>query len=77
MINKERYISVLSQLLNDYYEKIKRAGSASKESKQYIDGYLTAARISDLFQYEELKDIIEKIHLRLLERLFRKEGCLN
>jgi len=64
MINKERYISVLSQLLNDYYEKIKRTGFAAEESKQYIDGYLTAARALDLFKYEELKDIIEKVHLK-------------
>jgi len=64
MINKERYISVLTKLLNDYYREIKRTGSESKESKKYIDGYLTAARALNLFQYEELKDIIEKIHLK-------------
>ena len=64
MINKERYISVLSKLLNDYYKEIKRTGSASKESKQYIDGYLTAARALNIFQYEELKDIVEKIHFK-------------
>ena len=64
MINKERYITVLSQLLNDYYKEIKRTSSASKESKQYIDGYLTAARALNIFQYEELKDIVEKIHLK-------------
>jgi len=64
MINRERYISVLSKLLNDHYKEIKRTGSASKESKQYIDGYLTAARALNIFQYEELKDIVEKIHLK-------------
>ena len=50
--------------MNDYYKEIKRTGSASKESKQYIDGYLTAARALNIFQYEELKDIVEKIHLK-------------
>ena len=64
MINKERYSSLLSKLLNDYYKEIKRAGSASKESKEYIDGYLTAARALNIFQYEELKDIVEKIHFK-------------
>ena len=64
MINKERYTKVLSQLLNDYYKEIKRTGSASKESKQYIDGYLTAARALNIFQYEELRDIIDKIHFK-------------
>ena len=79
MINTERYISVLSQLLNAYYEKTKRTGSASKESKQYIDCYLTAARASDLFPYEELKDIVEKIHLKAFGKTIqeRKMAELN
>jgi hypothetical protein len=72
MINRERYSSLLSKLLNDYYKEIKRTGSASKESKEYIDGYLTAARALNIFQYEELKDIVEKIHLKAFGKSIRE-----
>jgi hypothetical protein len=62
MINKDRYIGILAQILNEHYDEIKRKNTGSKDRQQYIDGYLTAARALDVFDYEELKDLIDKIH---------------
>jgi hypothetical protein len=62
MINKDRYIGILAQTLNEHYDEIKRKNVGSKDRQQYIDGYLTAARAPDVFDYEELKDLIDKIH---------------
>jgi hypothetical protein len=44
MINKDRYIGILSQLLNEHYEITKLKNIVSKERQHYIDGYLTATR---------------------------------
>jgi len=62
MINKQRYIEILTQVLNEHYDEIKRKDKGSKDRQQYIDGYLTAARALEAFDYEELKEIIDKIH---------------
>ena len=60
--NKERYIEILTQNLNEYYKEIKRNNSGSENRQKYIDGYLTAARALGAFDYEELKELIDKIH---------------
>jgi len=62
MINKQRYFEILTQVLNEHYDEIKRKDKGSKDRQQYIDGYLTAARALEAFDYEELKEIIDKIH---------------
>ena len=62
MLNKKRYIEILSQFLNKHYDDIKRKSADAKESEQYITGYLTAARTLSVFDYKELKEIIDKIH---------------
>jgi hypothetical protein len=62
MINKDRYIGILAQILNEHYDEIKRKNTGSKDRQQYIDGYLTAARALNVFNYEELKDLIDKVH---------------
>ena len=62
MINKQRYIDILAQILNEHYDEIKRKDTESKDRQQYIDGYLTAARALEALDYEELKEIIDKIH---------------
>ena len=62
MINKQRYIDILAQVLNEHYDEIKRKNTESKDRQQYIDGYLTAARALEALDYEELKEIIDKIH---------------
>jgi hypothetical protein len=62
MINKDRYVGILAQVLNEHYDEIKRKNVGSKERQQYIDGYLTAARALNVFDYEELKGLIDKIH---------------
>ena len=55
--DKERYIEILTQNLNEYYKEIKRKNSGSENRQKYIDGYLTAARALGVFDY-----IIDKIH---------------
>ncbi|OPY81946.1 MAG: hypothetical protein A4E71_03349 [Smithella sp. PtaU1.Bin162] len=62
MINKKRYKEVLSKLLNEHYEEIKKKHSGSKDRQQYINGYLTAARALGAFDYDELKEIIDNVH---------------
>ncbi|MEE9910242.1 MAG: hypothetical protein K4571_00835 [Deltaproteobacteria bacterium] len=62
MINKERYTEILSQLLNEHYDEIKKRGSASNARQQYIDGFLTAARALEAFDYDALKGVIEQVH---------------
>ena len=62
MINKQRYIDILAQVLNEHYDEIKRKNTESKDRQQYLDGYLIAARALEAFDYEELKEIIDKIH---------------
>lgn len=64
MINKKRYIEILTQLLSDHYAEVKRKSNGAKDSKQYIIGYLTAARALSVFDYEELKVAIDMIHLK-------------
>jgi len=64
MINKKRYIEILTQLLNEHYAEVKRKSNGAKDSNQYIIGYLTAARALGVFDYEELKREIDKIHLK-------------
>lgn len=62
MINKKRYTEILSQLLNEHYSEIKKKDFPSIDRQQYIDGYLTAARALDVFDFDELKKIIDGIH---------------
>lgn len=62
MINKERYIRVLTQVLNKHYDDMKRKNTGDKDHRQYIEGYLTAARALEVFDYEELKEAINKVH---------------
>ena len=36
MINKQRYIDILAQILNEHYDEIKRKDTESKDRQQYI-----------------------------------------
>jgi hypothetical protein len=62
MINKERYLDILSHITWEYCKEIKRNNSVSEERRQYIKGYMAAARALNVFDYEELKEIIDKVH---------------
>lgn len=62
MINKERYLDVLSQVLNEYYAAINRKDAGSAGLQHYIDGYLTAAKALDVVSTGELKKVIDKVH---------------
>jgi len=71
MANKERYIEVLTRMLNDHYNDIKR-DCASKERQRYIDGYLIAARALDVFNFDELKKIIDEIHFQVFGKTIQE-----
>jgi len=71
-MNKERYIEVLNRILKDYYNDIKRKNFGSKERQQFIDGYLTAARALDIFNFKELKEIIDEIHFKVFGKTIRE-----
>ena len=62
MINKERYLDILSHIVWEYCKEIKLNNSVAEERKQYIKGYMAAARALNVFDYEELKEIINKVH---------------
>jgi len=71
-MNKERYIEVLNRILNDYYSDIKRNNLGSKERQQFIDGYMTAARALDIFNFKELKEIIDEIHFKVFGKTIQE-----
>ncbi|MGD0279911.1 MAG: hypothetical protein ABSC11_11455 [Smithella sp.] len=62
MIDKERYLDILSHIVWEYCKEIKLNDSVSEERKQYIRGYVAAARALNVFDYKELKEVIEKVH---------------
>lgn len=71
-MNKERYIEVLKRILSDHYNDIKRKNSGSKERQQYIDGYLTAARALDVFNFDELKEVIDETHFKVFGKTIQE-----
>ena len=62
MINKERYLDILSHIVWECCKEIKLNNSVSEEQRQYIRGYMGAARALNVFDYEELKEVIDKVH---------------
>ncbi|MFZ1036786.1 MAG: hypothetical protein WAN57_06230 [Smithella sp.] len=62
MINKERYLDILSHIVWEYCKEIKLNNSVSEEQRQYIKGYMAAARVLNVLDYEELKEIVNKVH---------------
>jgi hypothetical protein len=64
MTNKERYLDILSHIVWEHYNEIKLKNSVSEERKQYIKGYMAAARVLNELDYEELKEIINKVHFK-------------
>lgn len=78
MANKERYIEVLTRILNDHYNDIKR-DCGSKERQRYIDGYLIAARALDVFSFDELKKTIDEIHFKVFGKTIqeRRQSEMN
>lgn len=64
MTNKERYLDILSHIVWEYCKEIKLNNSVSEKRKQYIKGYMAAARVLNVLDYEELKEIINKVHFK-------------
>jgi hypothetical protein len=61
-MTKDIYLNFLGQLLREHYNSIKETGSASSDSQQFINGYLTAARKLNAIYQKELNDYTERIH---------------
>jgi hypothetical protein len=61
-MTKDIYLNFLGQLLREHYKSIKETGSASSDSQQFINGYLTAARRLNAVYQKELNDYTETIH---------------
>ena len=76
MTNKERYLDILSHIVWEYCKEIKLTNSVSEERKQYIKGYVAAARVLNVLNYEELKEIINKVHFKAFGKTIeeRKES---
>jgi hypothetical protein len=64
-MTKEGYLKFLGQLLREHYNSIKETGSASGDSQQFINGYLTAARTLNAVYQKELNDYAEGIHFEI------------
>ena len=60
MTNKERYLDILSHIAWEYCKEIKLNNSVSEEQKQYIKGYMAAARSesSESFLNKEFMEIL-------------------
>ncbi|MFZ4437631.1 MAG: hypothetical protein ACOYOS_04330 [Syntrophales bacterium] len=64
-MTKERYMNVLGHLLREHYDGIKKTGSASSDSQQFINGYLLAGRKLNAVFQKELNDYAEMIHFEI------------
>ena len=64
-MTKEGYLKFLGQPLREHYNSIKENGSASAESQQFLNGYLTAARTLHAVYQRGLNDYAEKIHFEI------------
>jgi hypothetical protein len=64
-MTKDIYLNFLGQLLREHYNSIKQTGSASSDSQQFINGYLTAARKLNAIYQKELNDYAEIIHFEV------------
>jgi len=64
-MTKDIYLNFLGQLLRENYNSIKATGSASSDSQQFINGYLTAARRLNAVFQKELNDYTERIHFEV------------
>jgi hypothetical protein len=64
-MTKDIYINFLGKLLREHYNSIKETGSASLDSQQFINGYLTAARRLNAVYQKELNDYTERIHFEI------------
>jgi hypothetical protein len=65
MINKDRYFEILERLLKSYYDEIKVKNRASEQRRHYIDGYMKAARTLDCIGYDELWEVIGRVHFEV------------
>jgi hypothetical protein len=61
-MTKEGYLKFLGQLLRDHYKSIKETGVESSDLKQFINGYVAAARTLNAVYQKELNDYVERIH---------------
>ena len=64
MIRKKRYLEILVQNLDNYYDELKLKSETVKDQQQYINGYVNAAIDLGVLTFEELKPIIEKVHFK-------------
>ena len=64
-MTKDIYLNFLGQLLREHYNTINETGSASLDSQQFINGYLTAARKLNAVYQKELNDYTERIHFEV------------
>lgn len=64
-MTKDIYLNFLGKLLREHYKSIKETGSASSDSQQFINGYLTAARRLNAVYQKELNDYSERIHFEV------------
>jgi hypothetical protein len=64
-MTKDIYLNFLGKLLREHYNSIKATGSASSDSQQFINGYLTAARRLNAVFQKELNDYTERIHFEV------------
>ena len=78
-MTKDIYLNFLGQLLREHYNSIRQTGSASSDSQQFINGYLTAARRLNAIYQKELNDYAERIHYEVFNMTIeeRKKSLQN
>ena len=79
MIKKKRYIEILIQHLDNYYDEVKLKSDAAKDHQQYINGYVNAAIDLGVLTFEELKPTIDKVHFKAFGKTIeeRRKSELN
>ena len=65
MIDKDRYLNNLKILLREKYTYLKSKEETPSDLKQYLEGYLTAARTLDAVSYVEIKAVIDEAHYEI------------
>lgn len=77
MINKDRYLEILENLLRDYYDEIKVKSRASENRRHYIDGYMRAARTLNGVHHDEMLEVVERVHFQVFGTTLQERRTLE
>lgn len=65
MINKNKYLEFLKQILGEHYNIMKSTNKVFSDRQHFIDGYLAAANALEIFEPNDLRKFIDKLHYEI------------